>query len=81
MAKNLRLKIPPSDTLVINDVNSEATRRFVDEFRIANPIAGTLDEGMGIEIAKSPREVAERSVSTHISLHPTCNFMMSMFYR
>ncbi|KAH0569266.1 hypothetical protein GP486_000022 [Trichoglossum hirsutum] len=61
MAKNLRLKIPPSDTLVVNDINSVATRRLVDEFRIANPVAGTLDEGMGIEIAKSPREVAERS--------------------
>jgi 3-hydroxyisobutyrate/3-hydroxypropionate dehydrogenase len=62
MAKNLRSKIPLSDVLVVNDVNSEATRRFVDEFRIANPIAGTLDEGVGIEVAKSPREVAERSV-------------------
>jgi hypothetical protein len=71
MAKNLRLKIPSSDTLVINDINVEATRRFVDEFRIANPVAGTLDEGVGIEIAKSPREVAERSVSAHLSLRST----------
>ena len=82
MAKNLRSKIPPSDSLVINDINLEATRRFVDEFRIANPIAGTLDEGIGIEIAKSPREVAERSVSSHIFPRPTrVLYMMSISHR
>ncbi|KAH0547646.1 hypothetical protein FGG08_000135 [Glutinoglossum americanum] len=78
MAKNLRLKIPPSDTLIINDVNVEATRRFVDEFRIANPIAGTLDEGIGIEIAKSPREVVERSEAT-ITMLPGTQHVKAVF--
>ena len=82
MAKNLRSKIPPSDVLVVNDINLEVTRRFVHEFRIANPVAGTLDDGVGIEIAKSPRDVAERSVCSCTFLHLTrVSYMMSTRYR
>ncbi len=50
MAKNLRAKIPKEDTLSINDRNTEATANFVKEM------------GAGVEVAKSPREVAEKSV-------------------
>ncbi|KAI9770532.1 MAG: hypothetical protein M1840_003122 [Geoglossum simile] len=78
MAKNLRSKIPPSDVLVVYDVNLEATRRFVHEFRIVNPGAGTLDEGVGIEIAKSPREVAERS-ETVITMLPEPQHVKAVF--
>ena len=56
MAKNLRAKIPESDTLVICDVNTDATKKFVDEF-------GVKGKGSLVEIAANSREVAERSVS------------------
>ena len=48
MAKNLRAKLPINDTLVIQDVNLEATKKFLQE----NP------EGVGI--ADSAREVGDR---------------------
>ena len=50
MAKNLRAKLPINDTLVIQDVNLEATKKFLQE----NP------EGVGI--ADNAREVAEKAV-------------------
>lgn len=56
MAKNLRAKIPKSDTMVINDVNDAATQQFVEEFG-------------NVTIAKSVREVAEQTVcSSHLYL-------------
>ena len=58
MAQNLRAKIPSSDTLVIHDRNTEATTKFMQE-------AGcTANADMRIEVAGSPRQVAEKSVST-----------------
>ena len=49
MAKNLRSKIPESDTMVIHDVNQTALDKFKSE--------------MGnVEIAKNVREVAEKTV-------------------
>ena len=50
MAKNLRAKMSKGDTLVINDRDTEATAKFVEEV------------GDGVEVAKSVREVAEKSV-------------------
>ncbi|KAF2204413.1 3-hydroxyisobutyrate dehydrogenase [Delitschia confertaspora ATCC 74209] len=49
MAKNLRAKLPSEDTLFIQDVNKEATAKFLEE----NP--------EGVRIAENPREVAEKS--------------------
>ncbi len=54
MAKNLRTKIPSSDTLIIYDRNEEATTRFVQELG--------KTAGEGIEVATSVRNVAERAV-------------------
>jgi 3-hydroxyisobutyrate/3-hydroxypropionate dehydrogenase len=51
MAKNLRAKIPESDTLTIFDVNSSSADKLVKEAIPAN-----------ITIAKGPREVAESAV-------------------
>ena len=64
MAKNLRAKIPASDTLVIHDRNKEATDNFIHEVGIARDESGSNSEMglMGIEIASSPRKVAEKSV-------------------
>ena len=54
MAKNLRTKIPASDTLIIYDRNEDATTRFVQEMgRTA---------GEGIEVAPNVRGVAEKAV-------------------
>lgn len=49
MATNLKAKIGKSDTLIVHDVNSESTKKFVEE----NP---------GTEVAQNVREVAEKSV-------------------
>lgn len=57
MAQNLRAKIPDGDTLIVHDQNSEVIEKFKNEVGIA--AAGT-----GIEVADSPREIAEKSVRT-----------------
>ena len=49
MAKNLRAKIPQSDTLIIHDVNPAVTEQFKSEIGNA-------------EIAQNVREVAEKTV-------------------
>lgn len=54
MAKNLRAKIPANDTLIIHDRNTKATTNFVQE---------ASADGKGIEVANSPRAVAEKAVS------------------
>jgi len=61
MAKNLRAKIPHSDTLVIYDVNGSATQRFAEEVGVT--------ESKTIEIAKGVREVAEKA-ETIITMLP-----------
>lgn len=64
MAKNLRAKIPASDTLIIHDRNKEATASFIREVGIASDNSTSNNEMglMGIEIASSPRAVAEKAV-------------------
>ena len=64
MAKNLRSKIPDSDTLIVNDAVKAATTKFLDETN------GTDTEAVG-----SPREVAERAVSLPI-LRKSCHSSM-----
>ena len=49
MATNLRAKIAESDTMVIHDVNPKALEKFQQE--VGN-----------VEIAKSVRDVAEKTV-------------------
>lgn len=55
MAKNLRAKIQPGDTLLVHDVNTAATQAFVDA-------VGTTTT----TIAHDVREVAEKSVRLHL---------------
>ena len=64
MAKNLRAKIPASDTLIIHDRNKDATSNFIQEVGIAKDNATSNNEMglMGIEVASSPRVVAEKAV-------------------
>jgi hypothetical protein len=54
MAKNLREKIPSDDVLMIQDVNKDAVRRFVEEL-----------SGFNVIPAENAREIAERSVRQH----------------
>ncbi|KAL9633183.1 MAG: hypothetical protein Q9164_004855 [Protoblastenia rupestris] len=77
MAKNLRAKLPPNDTLYIYDKNKEATSKFLQEVGIAAGSAGAGERGMNIEIALCARDVAENlpepsHVKTvfHMMLHP-----------
>lgn len=63
MAKNLRAKMPASYTLVILDVNSDATKRFVRETDEAVKSSGAGADSVKVETAQNAREVAEKSVS------------------
>jgi len=55
MARNLRAKLPADDVLFVQDVNKQATSKFLEE----NPT--------GVRVADSAREVAEKSVSHFVS--------------
>lgn len=62
MAKNLRAKIPATDTLIVRDVNEDASKIFVEEARETARSAGAAEDTYKVEIAGCPREVAEKSV-------------------
>lgn len=55
MARNLRSKISPKDSLVVYDVNRSATQQFMQELEGQEARATT-------NIAEEPKEVAEESV-------------------
>jgi len=62
MAKNLRTKIPKTDTMVVQDVNPTVTQQFAEE--------------MGnVEVVQTVREVAEKSVRS--ALHSPTRPMMN----
>lgn len=66
MAKNLRAKIPASDTLIVRDINEDAMKRFATEAQeVARSNGAGANEGQ-VELAATPREVAEKSVSTKL---------------
>jgi 3-hydroxyisobutyrate dehydrogenase-like beta-hydroxyacid dehydrogenase len=50
MARNLRAKIPAGDTLYVHDVNTAATKKFLEE------------HPQGVRVASNVREVAENAV-------------------
>ena len=62
MAKNLRAKIPEGDTLLLHDRDTAATTKFVEEM-----ITISAGRKLRVEVLTSPREVAERSVSSPLS--------------
>ena len=53
MAKNLQKKLPPTDTLLVQDINSEATMRFASE--VSN------NGGAEVKIANTPAEASNGS--------------------
>ncbi|KAF3929649.1 hypothetical protein ABW20_dc0109584 [Dactylellina cionopaga] len=64
MAKNLRAKIPETDSLVIYDINESATNRFAEE---ANSPAGS--GGASVTVVKNLQDVARVS-DTVITMLP-----------
>lgn len=58
MAKNLRTRLAADDSLIVYDANPKATQKFYQE----NGESSSRDKG--VVVAKTAREVAERSVST-----------------
>jgi 3-hydroxyisobutyrate dehydrogenase len=70
MAKNLRAKIPASDTLIVRDVNEAATERFVKEAQEIAQNSGAGADEYKVEIATDAREIAEKSVSDALSNAP-----------
>ncbi|KAJ5096487.1 hypothetical protein NUU61_005843 [Penicillium alfredii] len=79
MAKNLRAKIPISDTLIVRDVNEETIKRFVAENQEARRSSGTSPDQGKVEIAESAREVAEKSTVTITSL-PESQHVINVFH-
>ncbi|KAL1860826.1 hypothetical protein Plec18170_001338 [Paecilomyces lecythidis] len=67
MAKNLRTKIPASDTLVIRDIDSNIMKKFVDE------VKSSSSETLNVELASNAREVAEKSGSA-LGDNLTCGY-------
>jgi 3-hydroxyisobutyrate dehydrogenase len=64
MAKNLHAKIPPTDTLLIRDVNEESTARFLREAGETAKSSGASDTMPNVIVAESARDIAEQSVSS-----------------
>jgi hypothetical protein len=62
MAKNLRAKIPETDTLIVCDTNPHATKKFAEEVGIVVSSTNTPGKGTGIHIAENPKEVAHKAV-------------------
>jgi len=56
MARNLRAKIPAEDTLFVHDVNTAATKKFLEE------------HPQGVRVADNVREVAEKAETIVTSL-------------
>lgn len=56
MARNLQSKLPSSDILLIQDINTDATKRFMEE-------AKATSTGATVKVADNIREASENSVS------------------
>lgn len=62
MAKNLLAKSPGADELIVCDTNETATDSFFREL-----------EGRRVQVARSPREVAEKSVGLPVFILLLCD--------
>jgi len=57
MAKNLRQKLPSHDTLVVQDINKDASLKFADDL-----------SDFTVVVANTARQLAEKSVRHLLSL-------------
>ena len=64
MAQNLRTKLQANETLIVFDVNVNATKKFAEE------ADSQKSPGAGVEVASSARDAAERSVSVALLFAP-----------
>ncbi|KAK6495449.1 hypothetical protein TWF481_003468 [Arthrobotrys musiformis] len=71
MAKNLRAKIPATDSITIYDINESATSQFVEEANSAGP-------GASVTIAKSLQDVS-RSSDTVITMLPQPKHVQAVY--
>ncbi|KAE8417831.1 6-phosphogluconate dehydrogenase [Aspergillus pseudocaelatus] len=79
MAKNLRAKIPASDTLIIRDINENTAKRFVEENEEAVRNSGAKEGTSRVLIAQNAREIAEQSTVIVTSL-PEPEHVKNVFY-
>ncbi|EON61056.1 3-hydroxyisobutyrate dehydrogenase [Coniosporium apollinis CBS 100218] len=79
MAKNLRAKMPASNTLIILDVNSDAMKRFVEESKAAAKSSGAGADSMKVETAQNAREVAEKS-SVLVTCLPSPEVVKTLYH-
>ena len=73
MARNLRAKLAATDTLLIHDLNADATQNFINEAKTS--------DGATARVAGTARELAEQSVSTAAEFQSSLVIVMSMFYQ
>ena len=73
MAKNLRAKLPDSDTLTIHDFDPAVSSRFVDEVKASS--------GKHVEIAEKGRHAADKSVRQFPYLKIPAQHPDDLFYR
>jgi hypothetical protein len=72
MAKNLRQKIPASDRLFIQDINTAATKQFTEEMSEYN-----------VEVVDTVRDIAENSVCIRRTPFPFFDLelpMMNLYF-
>lgn len=63
MAKNLQAKLPPSDSVKLFDINSDAVKRLAEEMRTSQT------GGAAVELAHDVNDAAKESVCVYYSLH------------
>ncbi|KAK6356543.1 hypothetical protein TWF718_000898 [Orbilia javanica] len=71
MARNLRAKIPATDSITIYDINESATSQFVEE-------ASSTGPGAGVTIAKSLQDVS-RASDTVITMLPQPKHVQAVY--
>lgn len=65
MAKNLRAKIPAEDTLFVHDVNTAASKQFLEE------------HPSGVRVADNVRQLAENAVRNLFFFPLHIHYMMN----
>lgn len=78
MARNLRRKASVADRMLVYDINMNSAKRFVEEMESTTPNLQSPHEPVRVDISKTPRCLAEKSVS-HLNIYaaPLLLFMMS----
>ncbi|KAJ5718491.1 hypothetical protein N7488_004137 [Penicillium malachiteum] len=79
MAKNLRAKIPATDTLIVRDINGEASKRFIAEVQEAASTSGAATNENQVHIAENARELAEKS-SVIITSLPESQHVLDVYH-